>query len=683
MKAAFLTHCIVNRKALMLGVLLVVTSLLSAQDINQQTLLNIEGEKITAGEFLNIYKKNNIQTDVIDKKSLEEYLDLFINFKLKVKDAENNGLDTVKALREELAGYRRQLAQPYFVDDEVVSGLLKEAYDRMHWDLRACHLLIRCEANAKPADTLAAYKKIHGIRERISKGETFGAMAEQFSDDPSARDREANNQHPFMKGNQGDLGYFTAFNMVYPFETAAYKLKVGEVSMPVRTQFGYHLIKLINKCPALGKVQAAHIYFQIPPRSTREDSLRIEEHVDSVYQKIIAGASYTDMVKQYSDDKGSATRDGVLPWFTSNKLVPSFIDAIYPLTDSGQVAKPVLTTYGWHIIRLVERKPIGNFDELKTELKQQIVRDQRYDKSKTSVISKLKDEYSFTENVKLLKKINSTVNDSIFEGKWKASAASDLGTKKLWSLAGKDYTVSDFAQYLESTQKKEKPEATEVYVMQKFKAMTDEKIMAYEDSMLEKKYPDFRMIMQEYHDGILLFEMTQKKVWEKAVADTTGLEAFYETVKNNYLWDDRKDVSMITIDNLLNEKAATKMVEKLNKTMAGANNSVSELQANLSADTSLLINISRDKLIKSENEMADGLSKAGSFAQKTLKGENGKISLTYVYLHSLIPSEPKALNEIKGLVTAEYQNYLESQWIDELKKMYKVQVDKNVFDKLK
>lgn len=683
MKTASISRIFNLSKILTIGLFFASISLTNAQSIDQQTLLTIEGEKITAGEFLNIYKKNNIQTDVIDKKSLEEYLDLFINFKLKVKDAQRNGLDTVKALTDELAGYRKQLAQPYFVDDDVVSNLLKEAYDRMKWDLRASHLLIRCEANARPADTLSAYKKIAGIREKIIKGESFGKMAAEFSDDPSARDREANNQHPFIQGNQGDLGYFTAFNMVYPFETAAFNLKVGEVSEPVRTQFGYHLIKLTDKRPALGKVQAAHIYFQIPPKSSGKDSLKIAHKVDSVYQLILNGASYTEMVKKFSDDKGSATRDGVLPWFTSNKLVPAFIDAIYPLSDSGQIAKPVLTTYGWHIIRLVERKPIASFDELKTEIKQQVVRDQRYDKSKSSVLSKLKDEYQYTENVKILKKIQSSLTDSIFEGKWDPSAAAKVESKTLFSFAGQDIKAGDFAKYLAKNQKKEKAEALEVYIVQKFKAMVDERILQYEDKMLEKKYPDFRMIMQEYHDGILLFEMTQKKVWEKAVADTAGLEAFYETVKNNYLWEDRKEVSVINISNLKNEKAAQKMIENLNKIMAGPKNSTSEIEEALSTDTSLLINISRDKLLKGENDLADELTISGKSKSTTQKDENGKISLVYVYLHNLIAPEPKALSEVKGLVTAEYQNHLEQKWVDELRKTFKYEVDRAVFDKLK
>ncbi|MEI8049804.1 MAG: peptidylprolyl isomerase, partial [Bacteroidota bacterium] len=255
------------------GMLTIAALILFSQVWSQnsdQVLMNVAGENVTKSEFLGVYQKNNTKGEVIDQKSLDEYLDLFINFKLKVKEAEVLGLDTVKSFRDELGGYRKQLAQPYLIDEDANKALLDEAFARKGEDIRASHILIRVDKNAKPADTLAAYNKVMKIRKRLLKGEDFGKLAIEFSDDESAKDRTQEGRT--MKGNKGDLGYFTVFDMVYPFETGAYSTKTGDVSQPVRSEFGYHLIKFTDRKPAMGKVQIAHILFLYPKDAKAADS---------------------------------------------------------------------------------------------------------------------------------------------------------------------------------------------------------------------------------------------------------------------------------------------------------------------------------------------------------------------------------------------------------------------------
>jgi len=305
------------KSSLILVLMLSISILFSNSSFsqNKKVLLSIGDEKITVGEFNNVYDKSNSQGDVIDKKTMEEYLDLYINFKLKVKEALDLRMDTNSAFISELDGYREQLAKPYFVDESINEDLFAEAWDRKQKDVRASHILIKIDENASPEDTLIAYNKIMEIRNRIMNGENFGDLAVEMSEDPSARDREATGRRPFMRGNKGDLGYFSVFDMVYPFESGAYSSKIGEVTLPIRTQFGYHLIKLTDKKNAMGQAQVAHIYFIIPPEATSADSLRVEKKANKVYQEILDGKAYNDAVAEYSEDKGSAKQGGILPWF--------------------------------------------------------------------------------------------------------------------------------------------------------------------------------------------------------------------------------------------------------------------------------------------------------------------------------------------------------------------------------
>ncbi len=661
---------------------LVIASGLWAQTSDQEVLMTVDGQKVTVGEFLNIYNKNNVQTEVSDRKSVDEYLDLFINFKLKVRDAELAGLDTLRSLREELAGYRRQLTPPYFVDKETLESLVKEAWERMQYDIRASHILIRVDPMASPADTLAAYRKILAALERARKGEDFAKLAVEISEDPSARDREATSQRPFLKGNKGDLGYFTVFNMIYPFECAAYNTPKGQVSDIVRTNYGYHIIKVTERRPALGRAQVAHIFFQMPANAKAEDSARVRMRADSAYQRFLAGEDFTKLVKELSDDKGSAARDGVLPWFTCNRLVPEFMEAVYKLKP-GDVSKPILTSYGWHIIKMLDHKPVGSFEQEEQDIRQRIEKDSRYALTKTNLIVKLKKEYGFKENTKALADLLPLLDTNIFHGKWTVPQSKKL-KKELFSLSANKYTLNDFAHWLANNQKKIQKADMGMLLNAKYKEYVDEQIIAFEDNRLETKYPDFGMLMKEYHDGILLFEITQKKVWDKAIQDTTGLKAFYETVKNNYMWPERKEITRIKIRNIKDGKTADELAKQVVEWVNFADMTLNTIRDKiLEGDSTLIVEVDRDKVVAGEEPGADTLVQPQTFNRKDETDESGRITLSIIVLNRILPPMPKELDEIRGHVTAEYQNYLESEWIKELRAKYPVVVNREVFEKIK
>lgn len=659
--------------SIVLTALISITAVtLAAQKTADPVLLKIDNQDITVSEFMSVYQKNNVEGEVLDRKSLEEYLDLYINFKLKVKEAEELGLDTVSSFINELKGYRDQLARPYFVDDKLNEKLLHEAYARKKTDIRASHILISIDQYAPPADTLEAYNKIMEIRKRIVENkEDFGEVAMEVSDDPSARDMPARGFQPARKGNKGDIGYFSVFDMVYPFEEAAYKLNVGEVSMPVRTQFGYHLIKLQDKKPAIGKVQVAHLFLQLPQEADDEKINSLKIKADSLYDALKNGAVWDTLVRKFSDDKSSAVNGGVLPWFGSNRMVPQFIDGIRSIEDSGQISKPVLTSYGWHIIKLIDVKPVGSFEDEKENLKQSLTKDIRANLSKEAIINRIKEEAHFTRNDKAVEDFYQVIDSSIYSRKWTVEQAEGLN-KTIARLGKEEYNQQDFAQFLAKNQSINPKETVPQFIDRIFNKFTEEKVIQYEDARLEEKYPEFRALVKEYRDGILLFELTDQKVWSKAIKDTTGLKEFYEKNRDNYIWGDRADaILFISSTREGIEKAHNMATERL---------SVDQIKEAFEADENNTITILEKKFPKNEEFIIDNIEWEKGISPIVQENEE---RFGFAVIKDLVPPEHKTLSEARGIITADYQNYLEEEWLKQLRSKYTVIVNQDVLSTIK
>ena len=645
-------------------------STLNAQNAGEKVLLTIGNEKVTAKEFLAVYQKNNVDGEVLDKKSLEEYLELFINFKLKVKEAEALGLDTAASFINELKGYRDQLAKPYFVDEEVNAQLLQQAYNRKLKDVRVSHILVRVDKYASPEDTLVAYNKIMEIRNRIANGEDFNEVAAEVSEDPSARDMPAQGFQPPRQGNRGDIGYFTVFDMVLPFEEAAFNMKEGEISQPVRTEFGYHLLKLQSVRPALGSVQVAHLFLKMPDNATAADSANLAMRADSIYKALKKGANWDEMVKELSDDKSSSENGGKLPWFGSNRMVPSFIDGIRSLADTGDISKPVLTSYGWHIIKLVDKKPVRSFEDEKADLKQSLSKDKRSNKSKESIIRRIKQEANYQPNQKALEEFYAVIDSSVYKRKWEADQAAGLN-KTLFTLGNQKFNQQEFAVYLAKHQTINSKETVPYFVDKVYDEWVDEQAIAYEDARLEEKHPEFKALVKEYRDGILLFDLTDKMVWSKAISDTTGLQNFYDKNKDNYRWGERLDASVVTADKRAD---AEKALELINKGMKPE-----ELKDALVDEKPLDVMVVTKKFSKGDNEYVD---KAGWKADTSPVYSGTAGNFGFVIAKDIVAPELKSLSEARGLITADYQNYLEAQWIKDLRAKYPVVVNQEVLKSL-
>lgn len=647
-------------KSLLLPVTIIVIGI-NAYAQKSAVLLTVGNEKITQQEFETIYKKNNLKPATTTSKdsSVREYLDLFINFRLKVKEAESRGLDTGKDFKTELAGYRKQLAQPYLTDKEVTDKLINEAFQRSQKEVKASHILIKCAPDALPKDTLEAYNKIVGIRDRIvKKGEDFGTLAKLYSDDPSG------------KQNLGDLGYFSVFTMVYPFESAAYNTTPGIVSQPVRTRFGYHIIKTMDIRPAQGEIKVEHIMLRTPKNMTTADSIKIKTKIDSIYSLVKSGGSFEETAKQFSEDKNSARNGGLLQPFSTGRMVQEFEEAAFALKANGEISKPIKTQYGWHIIKRIDKKALPGFDEVKNDIKNKIQKDSRSELNKQSFINKLKKEYNFTETLKSRDAFYTVGDTNLKKGTWKAELADKLN-QPLCSFANTKLSQTDFAKYIETHQFTVNKQPMITAINNLYDAFVAKSLTDYEESRLEEKYPEFKSLMQEYRDGILLFQLTDEMVWSRAVKDTVGLQDFFNKNNNNYKWGERLDA---TVYSCKNEKIAGE-VRKLLKDKKVSQDS---LINKINKENPLNLTVKTGKFERGENSVVDGIEWKAGMTKNITSGT----TVSFVNVKGIIPSQLKTLNEVRGAATADYQNYLEKEWIKTLKEKYPVTVDKTVLNAL-
>jgi len=631
-------------------------------------LLQIGNEKITKNDFLKVFEKNNLKGEKLDAKAIEEYLEMYTNFRLKVIEAKSLGMDTAASFVTELAGYRKQLAQPYLVDTQMVDKMMEEAYDRKRFDIHASHILVRVDRLASAADTLKAWNKIMALQKRILKGEDFGKVAFDASEDQSAKDSENDGQK--SRGNRGDLGFFSVFDMVYPFETAAYKAKLNEVTMPVRTDFGYHLLKVTGKTPAMGKVQLAHIILAYPVKGSLDDSLKIADSANMAFKALQAGADFGDIAKKFSDDLSTSGKGGMLPWFSINRLLPDFVLNIQKMKQNGDYSEPFQTMYGWHIIKLVDQKPTGSFEEEKEEIKQRISRSDWNAELQKAFVHRVKSNYGFTQNVPALDELIKTVTDSIFDASWKINQSAGL-ENNIFTIGTRSYTQGDFARYLTSTQSHGPKQDIGAYVNQKYEMFISDAVNQYADRQLDNEYPEFKSLYNEYHDGILLFDLTDKKVWSKAVKDTVGLQQYYDLHKNNYLWEPRLDASVFTIADASTIKSLKKLLKK--------GIPEDKILSKFTIDSIQKVTIDHRKFSRGENTYIDKLEWKPGISEMLSDSANTKI---IVKVHALVAPEPKALNDIRGAITSDYQNALEKEWIASLRAKYPVVVNRDELNSL-
>jgi len=630
---------------------------------NDPVLFTVEDQAVPVSEFRYIYEKTNGDNADYSRKSVEEYLDLYVKFKLKVQRARDMQLDTIPTLQEELAGYRRTLANSYLIDKEVTEKLVAEAYDRVREDVDISHILFQVAPNAIPEDTLAAYRKAQEASARIMKGEDFAAVAREVSEDKSARD------------NGGRIGYVTALfpNTYYPMETAAYTLQPGDISLPVRTGAGYHLLQVHDRRAARGELEAAHIML----RTKDKDVGLVKVRIDSIYRALQQGADFEELARTLSEDGFTADKGGYIGFFGINRYENAFEDAAFGIPQDGAFSSPVQTSIGWHIIRRISKRDIQPFELEKRRLQTKVMQDARHERARQALIDQIKQEADFTEYPQALDAFAAGLTDEFLTFRWKAPKENTEAV--LFTLAP-DFkaTVGDFGEFLtrENRQRVTMGRGTDLRkaVDQLYGGFVDERIMAFEERRLEKKYPEFRYLMNEYEEGILLFEATQQEVWNLASQDTAGLEAFYEKVKNKYRWDERAHVTIyrLSVD-------AADQVDAIRA--YATDHAPDETLAKFNAEDNIILSAEEKMLEKTRNDLLIGTPWKVGALSPTKEGPRKK-TLSFMKIEELIPPAIKTLDEARGYVIAEYQDYLDNQWVKKLRDEYQVTIDEQVLEKL-
>lgn len=625
-------------------------------ELADKVLFTVENDTVTAGEYIAVYNKNRNVGEDIDPKTPSEYLDLYVNFKLKVYEAKQEGMDTAPNFKYEYQNYYDQLAKPYLSDNDKTEALVREAYERSKQDVRAKHIMIALPEGSR--DTAEAYRIISNLKNKVvNEGVDFSQLAREYSKDT----------YSAQKG--GDVGYFTVFNMVYPFETAAYETPVGEVSDIIRSQYGYHILKVMDKRPAREKLRVAHIMLSVPkdkPGKNEEAEAKIKE----LYNKLQEGSDFAELAKQYSDDKSSAQQGGRIQQFGINRMFPEFEEAAYSLQQIGDISEPVRTPVGWHIIKLLDKEKTKSFAESKERLKNKVKRAARSHKSQTSIVKKLKKEYGFKEYVPAITTAVKMVDGTYFN-KGFEKPQSENNKEVLFEFANQQYRIGDFMEFLVGEQAKiRQKNDLEAAVYRAYDKFTEEKLIEYEKTRLKQKYPEFKHLAREYYEGILLFNITNQKVWQKAVQDTTGIKAYFEAHQKDYMWDTRYDIIIATAQDKKLAKKARKMLKN--------GKSTAEVREKLNDNSELNVSFKSGVYEKGQMPLLEkyNLSKEGPTDIVEL-GEN----VQFMMVNNILPAEPKTLKEARGALITDYQNKLEKEWLKALQKKYEVTINREVLNK--
>lgn len=634
---------------------------LFAQD--DPVLFTVADIKVPVSEFKYIYTKNNRDNADYSRASVTEYLDLYTRFKLKVKKARDLQLDTITSLKTELAGYRAQLAKSYLNDKEVIDKLTRQAYDRMHWDLHVAHILFKLPPNPTDDAIAQAEEKAQHALARIQAGEDFAKVAKEVSEDKESAK------------NGGDLGYLTCMlpNGFYAVENAIYALKDGEVSEPVQSKLGIHLFKVLDRRPARGEIEAAHILVRVKSDSSNEATAK--QKIDAIYQNLTrGGGNFDELASTVSDDQKTNRRGGYIGRFGINTYDPAFENVAFSLKSPGDITKPVRTRAGWHIIKLVKRYELGSYDDEKARIQAKISRDDRVQIARRAMIDKIRLESGLTEHPAARDTFIARLPEAFLTFQW----APDNTPVTLVSFSdGTVKTTADFIAYLR-TKTRERMRAAKTASPQSvaevlYKDWLDELCLQYEEARLETKYPDFKALMREYEEGILLFEVTKMMVWDKASQDTAGLRAFFETHRDNYMWPERAEVTTITVDNdpagkltakarkLLTKFPVETVVEKLNK-------------------KGQKVSFERKRYTKEDMEKEGLPWTQGATTETTVDTVSGK--RTFRMVSTLLPPQHKELDEARGYVIADYQDFLEKQWVESLRQQYPVHVNEDVLNSI-
>lgn len=621
-------------------------------------LMTIGGEPVSKSELVYLLSKGQNDAPAqggLSREEFEENLELFINYKLKVKEAESLNLDQTEEFLAEFSTFKETLMAPYLIKNSLEEGELRKAYSRMQEVIRASHILFQFPPNASKEDSLIVLRMAIKVRDEISSGGNINELAISYSDDPSA------------KVNQGDLGYFTSLQMVPAFEDAVYNMQPGEISSPVLTSFGYHIIQVMDRRPNPGQVQVSHLLIRIDPDDPNGEDLA-KRKVADVYQEIQKETTIWDeIVKNYSEDLSTNQKGGKLPWFTVGAMIPEFETMAFSLTEEGEISPPVKTQYGYHILRLEGKRPLDSFDAMEKGIRSKILRASRSSLIESQVMALQKSRYDFRENDANLAQLESLLATESLSSFPDAMKAASLVGPTLFTIQGNVFNGLNFLEFVDEKERIPNPNQNSFEAW--YTEFVAAKLNEAEERDLVQNNTDYQMTLKEYHDGILLFSLMNEQVWQKGIMDSLGQRAFYQKNIDNYQWNKRVEAFLVKILDIGKLSQAKNFLDQKSASISTASEFTKELEnANPMAfqtDYGLM-------------EIADHPVLSGADLNQKYQEIEANGHLHLVLLGEVIPAGPKEFSETRGLVIRDYQEYLDRRLTERLQAKYAVVIDEEV-----
>ena len=623
----------------------------------QEVLFSVDGNDVTKEEFLYIYSKSNKEVS-FDKASVDEYLELYKNFKLKVHEGKEESYDESKMYQQELKVYRDQLAKSYIVDKVLLNDLTKEAYDRYQEDVAFSHLLFTIDKRNRPEDTLAAFQKATRIKALLDSEKKLESMM-KYSDDGVSY-----------------IGYISALQYpnIYSLETALYNAKKGDIVGPIRTGLGYHIVRLDDRRPAFGEVEVGQIL--IRTKANKVTSEEAKARIDSIYKSLALGQSFESLAADYSEDKKSNFKGGNLGVIKVGQKAHAFEKQVYNLKTDGAYSKPFQSKAGWHIVKRLSKQAPRSYALRKRQLSNAVKRDSRFVMRQQEFVEKIKEEEKFTEDLALIQRFSANQTPAIFSSKWDAKITEKDAGVVVFSIRDEKYTLQDFKAHLKSSRTERyraKGKLTPArLVMDLYNKEVNAQVLKFEESKLEEKYPDFKNLVREYEEGILLFNVSKDKVWDKASSDSIGLANFFEAHKEDYKWEIRAEVEEYVIqsaDSTVFLKAKKYITKKSKDKVLAKFNKESEV---------IIAQSAKYEEVKFKEKYVNLGFFGGDMMTEYVDDNTYKI---YKVLQ-LLPEEHKELHECRGYVISDYQTVLDQKWISALRSKYEVTLNEDVLQSI-
>ncbi|MFT5751738.1 MAG: peptidyl-prolyl cis-trans isomerase SurA [Dokdonia sp.] len=637
---------------------LILTSLsnLTYAQKDKDVLLTINKEDISVGNFKRVYLKNLNLVQDTSQKDVTSYLELYTDYKLKIQEAYNLGLNDKESYIQELKGYQVQLSRNYIMDIDVTEALVKEAYDRLAREVSARHILVHIKEGASPADTLKAFSKIQDARLKIVAGEDFVTVAKAYSDDPSAQT------------NGGDLGWFKAFKMLYAFETAAYQTTLGEISQPIRTRYGYHIVQPTAERTGEGDVTAAHIMIALKQSDNTVDP---EKRINKIYALLGQGQDFAKLARSYSEDKKSGKKGGILNKFSKGQLSsPLFENEVFALTDEGSYTQPFKTDFGWHIAKLLKKHPLGTYEQMKYELEGRVKRDSRAKIITDSLATQLFERYEVKSNAAIVTFFSDVVTPEVLQKKWVFDTTLDGLEKQALQIRDTTLAYMDVGLFLEGEQQLSKPFPTVVaFVQDKVDLFFESRVRRYHLAHLAVEDPEFGALLTEYKEGLLLFDLMASKVWNQAKTDTLGLQAFYAQNKDKYQWAERMEFTVLS--------ATEKDMAQRGRALLKEGQTIEEIESLLNSKGEINVLFTSRTVPTEEVNLPEGVTLSKGISA-IIKGEDFSV----YNVTNILPAGTKTLEEVKGKVSSDFQKEVETKWIEKLRAKSNIKVNKKTLKKL-